>query len=280
VSTRFAMMLASCMLRDLEAVARPPSEFRDGKEAVHRRLVETLGLNGLRGPYGLQLDPPAAEAWDLAAKLVVAVVPSIVDTLGDKRVTVPNRNGYAARPPAIIDEELWRAALLLGLPLTSMFALECFDAAWLAVARSQRSDAPDARLPSILRVEGALWGLAGVPPPYAVRFALTEWFRPRPRTTPARSAGICLRCGRVERRWRWSGEAEPRCENCRKRSKADAAPPTGAIAYGGRGTWWLRCQTAGCANAFEGRRQARHCPTHDRSAMTASRRAELWTDDG
>jgi hypothetical protein len=239
---------------------RQPSGFCDDSPAA--LLVRGLGLE-TRGPYRLSplVEEPSDQAWQLAAKLTRQAI--------DRHPATPLRE---------VNEELLWAAVRVGLPLTAVFAPDAFFdardrlvAARMANNQNHRT-AVEAELPTFIRIEDALWRLAGSEIPYAVRFALVEWFRPR--TDESQLPGICLRCGVVETRRIWTAhKREPRCDACRRRRREDRnRRPPNAIAYAARGTWWLRCQRAPCTLAFEARGQARNCPEHTTSKLTASQR--------
>jgi hypothetical protein len=137
------------------------------------------------------------------------------------------------------------------------------------------------RLNALATVEINLWGFAAQaghtePPPYACRYDLAGWL-----WHPAIPGHIlCLRCGDEVlylRRGRTGlvsdrGSRTARCRACSRGREHDW--PAHAVEPYRRGTWLLRCTTAGCTELFVGRRQAKHCEHHRLNRLTLSMRAK------
>jgi hypothetical protein len=120
-----------------------------------------------------------------------------------------------------------------------------------------------------------LWQVAGAANggadtlPFATRIhALRRWWLPRPGD---RQAPLCARCGRTEPAGA-SHHGAPFCSHCVKDPSLSRAH---AVAPAERGTWWIRCQVAGCRNVFVARAQARRCPRCRLAQTSPARRRSL-----
>jgi hypothetical protein len=281
------------------------SENRDPREAAAKRAAQKLGLTGERGHYGpdeyIRLTP-TREADDLAIRLAERslgplhralieepeYVPDVEvwDVLDIDGAPAPRVRAARFRPTAErMSESADRLGLTFGIPLLCSLEPEALPViAEILLRRFAPGLRPERDLRRELGMrtvvqEAHLWDMAakhgGPSPtlPFATRVrALRWWWEPEQDQKPGQRkdprATLCVRCGSLEIA-RALRHGAPVCAHCRKDRSLDRPE---AIAPAERGTWWLRCQTPGCSNAFVGRAQARHCAKHRSSRIAPSQR--------
>jgi hypothetical protein len=239
---------------------------------------------------------PSPEAWRLAIEQASDALPLARRELelyghrdGSDLRSGTEREAGNRPQPYDATSPFTDAGLAVGLPLVEAINPVLFEHVqhWVAArAQTRKADrtgkpAPlryadpkfRAHLANALTQESTYWSFAQGGPleiaPYAFRYSATRWVWHPDIHSGARAQGICLRCGTLITRDR-PPTVDPLCPHCMSETHRRTWP-NHAIAPAGQGTWWLRCQRAGCT--YKGRAQSRHCDQHKTANLTTSRRA-------
>jgi hypothetical protein len=246
-------------------------------------LARAARLDSRFGPCTFQLAVPSRAADELALGALGDALPRLEAEypllgLSDYRTGQAIEEGFFW--PIELPPRFDGAAAGIGLPIVGAF---CATAGAelvrvLPAAHLKNFAAEHPRLRQLLTlfilVEQQQWEMAQITMPYSFRYRLMSWVWDRRAHRHQLAYAICLRCGSLLARSREPPTSHPLCSACAKESPAAREWPTHAVAPAERGTWWLRCDYAGCTTPpFVAKRQRRKCDQHDTSNLTASKRA-------
>jgi hypothetical protein len=253
--------------------------LREADDEQLDRLTRHPHIGRKRGPHHLNAIRPTAAAIVLATRLAEQTITPLTAALRGRDHPLVIGNGWHIGEP-VMDIGVGAD---FGIPLLGACSVEAMIAfSRMRIATEHESfeqvkDDLSIRLTGLIAAEHVLWDLAskhgGPSPtlPYAYRYRALEWLWAPNASRRGDGVGLCLRCGTTIRR-KLAPRVDPRCPHCAKESRTARVWPDHAIAPAEQGTWWLRCNTAGCSNAFVSSAQARRCPYCKTARITPVRR--------